>query len=55
MVVFSYKPLPGAEAAIYQKISDITVSMKARDYLKMPDLVSVTEGGQSFEKGTEAV
>lgn len=41
MVVFSYKPLPGAEAAIYQKISDITVSMKATDYLKMPDLVSV--------------
>ena len=41
MVVFSYKPLPGAEAAIYQKISDITVSMKATDYLRMPDLVSV--------------
>lgn len=41
MVVFSYKPLLGAEAAIYQKISDITVSMKATDYLKMPDLVSV--------------
>ena len=41
MVVFSYKPLPGAETAIYQKISDITVSMKATDYLKMPDLVSV--------------
>lgn len=41
MVVFSYKPLTGAEAAIYQKISDITVSMKATDYLKMPDLVSV--------------
>ncbi len=40
-VVFSYKPLLGAEAAIYQKISDITVSMKATDYLKMPDLVSV--------------
>src|SRR5574344_2779152 len=39
MVVFSYKPLPGAEADIYQKISDITVSMKATDYLKMPDLV----------------
>jgi SNF2 family DNA or RNA helicase len=38
-VVFSYKPLPGAEDAIYKKISDITISMKARDYLKMPKLV----------------
>lgn len=41
MVVFSYKLLPGAEEAIYRKIADITVSMKAMDYLKMPDLVSV--------------
>jgi SNF2 family DNA or RNA helicase len=41
MVVFSYEPLPGAEEAIYRKIADITVSMKATDYLKMPDLVSV--------------
>jgi SNF2 family DNA or RNA helicase len=37
-VIFSYKPLPGAEDAIYKKISDITISMKAADYLKMPDL-----------------
>jgi SNF2 family DNA or RNA helicase len=37
-VIFSYKPLPGAEDAIYKKISDITISMKACDYLKMPDL-----------------
>jgi SNF2 family DNA or RNA helicase len=37
-VVFSYKPLPGAEDAIYKKLSDITISMKACDYLKMPDL-----------------
>lgn len=38
-VIFSYKPLPGAEDAIYKKISDITISMKACDYLKMPKLV----------------
>lgn len=43
MVVFSYKPLPGAEEAIYHQIADITVSMKANDYLKMPELVSVTK------------
>ncbi|MCH4007872.1 MAG: DEAD/DEAH box helicase [Eubacterium sp.] len=39
-VIFSYKPLPGAEDAIYKKISDITISMKACDYLKMPKLVT---------------
>ena len=39
-VVYSYKPLPGAEKRIYDKISDITISMKAADHLKMPELVS---------------
>lgn len=39
-VIFSYKPLPFAEDAIYDKISDITISMKATDYLNMPELIS---------------
>lgn len=39
-VVFSYKPLPFAEDAIYDKISDITISMKANDYLNMPEFIS---------------
>ena len=43
MVVYSYKSLPGAEEAIYHQISDITVSMKATDYLEMPELVSVAK------------
>lgn len=38
-VIFSYKPLPGAEEAIYRKISDITISMKSCDYLKLPECV----------------
>ncbi len=38
-IVYSYKPLPFAEEAIYDKISDITISMKATDYLKMPELI----------------
>lgn len=38
-VVFSYKPLPGAEDAIYRQISDITISMKAVDHLAMPECV----------------
>ena len=39
-VVFSYKPLPGAEKQIYGKISDITISMKSTDHLRMPELVN---------------
>ena len=38
-VVFSYKPLPGAEKQIYGRISDITISMKSTDHLRMPELV----------------
>ena len=40
MVVFSYKPLPGAEERIYGKISDMTISMKSADHLNMPELIS---------------
>ena len=39
-IVYSYKLLPGAEDRIYSKISDITISMKALDHLKMPELLS---------------
>lgn len=39
-IIFSYKPLPGAEDEIYKQISDITISMKSTDYLKMPEYVS---------------
>lgn len=50
MVVFSYKPLPGAEEVIYHQIADITVSMKANDYLEMPKLVSVAKEVTLSEK-----
>lgn len=39
-VIFSYKLKEGAEERIYNKISDICVSMKACDYLNMPDKVT---------------
>lgn len=39
-IIYSYRPLPGAEEAIYQRISDITISMRATDHLQMPELVS---------------
>ena len=38
-MIFSYKPKPGAEKDIYLLISDMTISMKSLDYLKMPDCV----------------
>jgi len=38
-VVYSYKPLPFAEAEIYRRIEDITISMKSVDFLPMPEKV----------------
>lgn len=38
-VIFSYKPREGAEDEIYKRISDICVSMKACDYLDMPERI----------------
>ena len=40
-VIFTYKPLPNAEEQIYEKIGDITISMKATDHLQMPELLTV--------------
>lgn len=39
-IIYTYKLLPGAEERIYDRISDITISMKATDYLDMPELIS---------------
>lgn len=39
-VIYSYKPKDGAEEKVYELISDICISMKAADFLDMPDLVS---------------
>ena len=39
-IVYSYKLRNGAEEQIYEKISDITISMKALDHLQMPELIS---------------
>ena len=41
-VVYSYKLRPGAEDQIYERISDITISMKALDHLKMPELIKTS-------------
>ena len=38
---YGYVPRPGAEERIYERISDITISMKALDYLHLPDCIYV--------------
>ena len=40
---YTYTPRKGAEKEIYEKIADISISMKTTDYLKMPKLVSVSD------------
>ena len=43
MQVFTYKPRAGAEDEIYEAISDITLSMKTTDHLKLPELTVTTK------------
>ncbi|WP_296972591.1 DEAD/DEAH box helicase [Tepidanaerobacter sp. EBM-38] len=38
-VIFTYKPKEGAEEAIYNKLSDICISMKSGDYLNIPERI----------------
>lgn len=40
-IVYSYRLRPGADKRIYDRISDITISMKGTDHLKMPELVNL--------------
>ena len=50
-VVYSYRPLPGAEEEIYRRIGDITISMKACGHLKMPELIMTDyEAEMSFDE-----
>ncbi|HAT1138376.1 TPA: DEAD/DEAH box helicase [Corynebacterium striatum] len=41
--IFTYKPAPGAEGEIYEAISDITLSMRTTDYLRLPELTVTTK------------
>lgn len=40
--IYSYAPKPGADEVIRQLIGDICVSMKAEDYLELPDCITNT-------------
>ncbi len=37
--ILSYQPKPGAEEAIHRLLADICISMKAEDYLELPDCI----------------
>lgn len=45
--------MPGAEKRIYERISDITISMKAADHLKMPELINSVYEVHMSEKETK--
>ncbi|HEP1804571.1 TPA: DEAD/DEAH box helicase, partial [Streptococcus suis] len=52
-IVYEYIPLDYAECQIQDKISDITISMKALDYLEMPELISTKKLVRMSEKEKE--
>lgn len=52
-IVYEYIPMDYAECQIQDKISDITISMKALDYLDMPDLISTKRLVRMSEKEKE--
>jgi len=41
MVVYDWKPQPGAEKYIYRQIEDISMSMKAKDWLDVPEVTMI--------------
>lgn len=52
-IVYEYIPMDYAECQIQDKISDITISMKALDYLDMPELISTKKQVRMSEKEKE--
>ncbi|WP_105145861.1 SNF2-related protein [Streptococcus suis] len=52
-IVYEYIPMDYAECQIQDKISDITISMKALDYLEMPELISTKKLVRMTDKEKE--
>ncbi|HEN2566979.1 TPA: DEAD/DEAH box helicase [Streptococcus agalactiae] len=52
-IVYEYIPMDYAECQIYDKIDDITISMKAMDYLDMPELISTKKVVHLTNKETD--
>ena len=53
-IVYTWKPKPGAEEAIHKKLADLCVSMKAEDWLALPErldrVVTVKLPGEAYEQ-----
>lgn len=52
-IVYEYIPMDYAECQIYDKIDDITISMKAMDYLDMPEWISTKKVVHLTDKETD--
>lgn len=53
-IVYKWRPRHGALEAITKRIADITVSMRAEDYLELPDLIESTISVELDDKGRKA-
>ncbi|MBQ8793931.1 MAG: DEAD/DEAH box helicase [Clostridia bacterium] len=52
-VIFSWRPKTGAEEAIYKKLEGLCVSMKAADYLKLPERLFLRREVELSEEAKE--
>lgn len=52
-IVYTWEPKEGAEEAIHEKISDICISMKAKDYLHLPERIDNVISVQLSDKERE--
>ena len=53
-IIYSYKPKKGASEEVERLISDITISMKSVDHLKMPELISTEHPVKMDDEEQEA-
>ena len=54
MIIYNWKPKPGAPETIYERIGDICMSMTADDYLELPDRIDVEAPVALVEKAQQA-
>lgn len=52
-IIYEWNPKPEAEGVIYEKLSDICVSMKSEDWLEMPEVISREVKVKLLEKARE--
>ena len=53
MTIFSWKPKEGAEAAIYEKLNGLCISMKAADYLQLPKRLFLRREAEMSDRAME--